>query len=80
VSCLKLDRDAGTADVLERVAEVTGGGRPLVVDVAIDYSRKTYFTAGVIRTNLGRLPWRDRLRFLGRAAGRRILPGSGAAR
>jgi acetolactate synthase-1/2/3 large subunit len=80
VSCLKLDRDAGTADVLERVAEVTGEGRPLVVDVAIDYSRKTYFTAGVIRTNLGRLPWRDRLRFLGRAAGRRILPGSGAAR
>jgi acetolactate synthase-1/2/3 large subunit len=80
VSCLKLDRDAETADVLERVAEVTGEGRPLVVDVAIDYSRKTYFTAGVIRTNLGRLPWRDRLRFLGRAAGRRILPGSGAAR
>ena len=65
--------DAAFLDVLERVAAVTGAGRPLVVDFAIDYSRKTYFTAGVLRTTLGRLPWRDRLRFLGRAAGRRIL-------
>jgi len=73
VSCLRLDRDAETPDVLERVAEVTGAGRPVVVDVAIDYSRKTYFTAGVVRTNLNRLPWRDRLRFLGRAVGRRVL-------
>jgi acetolactate synthase-1/2/3 large subunit len=73
VSCLKLDRDDETKGVLERVAAVTREGRPVVVDVAIDYSRKTYFTAGVIRTNLGRLPWRDRLRFLGRAAARRIL-------
>ena len=73
VSCLKLERDAETPDALERVAAVTREGRPVVVDVAIDYSRKTYFTAGVVRTNLGRLPWRDRLRFLGRAAGRRVL-------
>jgi len=72
--CLRLDRDAETPDVLERAAAETGAGRPVVVDVAIDYSRKTYFTAGVVRTTFGRLPWRDRLRFLGRAIGRRI-PG-----
>ena len=45
----------------------------MVVEVEIDYSRKTYFTKGVVRTNLGRLPWRDRARFIGRALGRRIL-------
>jgi acetolactate synthase-1/2/3 large subunit len=73
VSCLKLERDADTAGVLERVAAVTSEGRPVAVDVAIDYSRKTYFTAGVVRTNLGRLPWRDRLRFLARAAARHVL-------
>ena len=75
VSCLKLDQDAETTDVLERVAAVTSEGRPVVVDVAIDYSRKTFFTAGIVRTNLGRLPWRDRLRFLFRAASRRLRPG-----
>jgi acetolactate synthase-1/2/3 large subunit len=72
--CLRLDRDAETPDVLERAAAETGAGRPVVVDVAIDYSRKTYFTSGVVRTTFGRLSWRDRLRFLGRAVGRRI-PG-----
>jgi acetolactate synthase-1/2/3 large subunit len=73
VTCLRLDRDRETGDVMESVASVTRQGRPVVVDVAIDYAQKTYFTAGVVRTNLGRLPWRDRLRFLGRALGRRVL-------
>jgi acetolactate synthase-1/2/3 large subunit len=41
--------------------------------VAIDYSRRTYFTAGVVKTNLLRLPWRDRLRFIGRALRRRVF-------
>jgi acetolactate synthase I/II/III large subunit len=46
----------------------------VVIDVAIDYSRRTYFTRGVMRTNLGRLPFADRLRFIGRAIARRIMP------
>jgi acetolactate synthase-1/2/3 large subunit len=73
VESLALERDAETGQVLERVAAIVAEGRPVVVDVAIDYSRKTYFTSGVVRTNLGRLPWPDRLRFLGRAVGRRII-------
>jgi acetolactate synthase-1/2/3 large subunit len=72
VECLRLERDAETRWVLDRVEAVTAGGRPVVVDVAIDYSRRTYFTSGVVHTNLGRLPWPDRLRFLARAIGRRI--------
>jgi acetolactate synthase-1/2/3 large subunit len=47
-------------------------GRPVLVDVAIDYSEKTFFTRGVVRTMLGRLPWPDRLRFVWRALARRI--------
>jgi acetolactate synthase I/II/III large subunit len=41
----------------------------------VDYSARTYFTKGVVRTNLGRLPWQDRLRFIGRALGRRVFGG-----
>jgi thiamine pyrophosphate-dependent acetolactate synthase large subunit-like protein len=35
-------------------------------------THKTYFTRGVVKTTLGRLPWPDRLRFVGRALGRRL--------
>jgi acetolactate synthase-1/2/3 large subunit len=73
VEALSLERDAEISAVLRRVREITGAGRPVLVDVAIDYSRRTYFTAGVVKTNLLRLPWRDRLRFIGRALRRRVF-------
>jgi acetolactate synthase I/II/III large subunit len=47
-------------------------GQPVIVDVAIDYSQKTYFTRGVVTTNFWRLPWSERLRMLGRAASRHL--------
>ena len=52
---------------------IAAAGHPVLVDVAIDYSRRTYFTAGVVKTNLLRLPWPDRLRFIGRALTRRVF-------
>jgi len=72
VECLKLDRNAAIGDVLGRVLEINGAGRPVVVDVAIDYSHKTFFTRGVVSTTLNRMPWTDRLRFIGRAVGRKF--------
>ena len=72
VEFLTLDRDGDITAVLDRVAALTGAGRPVLVDTAIDYSNKTYFTRGVVKTTLLRLPWRDRLRFVGRALLRRI--------
>jgi acetolactate synthase-1/2/3 large subunit len=44
----------------------------VIVEVAIDYSRKTHFTRGVVKTNFWRLPWPERLRMLGRAAARHL--------
>ena len=75
VACLSLARDAEIVDVLSRAAEIAGDGDPVVIDVAIDYSERTYFTKGVVKTNLGRLPLKDRVRFIGRAVVRRIVPG-----
>ena len=71
VECLSLNRNADVEPVLRQALTVTGSGHPVVVDVGIDYSEKTYFTRGVLRANLGRLPWRDRLRFILRAVARR---------
>ena len=58
--------------VVARAKECADAGRPVLVDVAIDYSRKTWFTRGVVKTNLLRLPWADRLRFVARALARRV--------
>jgi len=72
VQYLRLDRDVEIVDVIDQAAGIAERGGPVVIDVAIDYSHKTYFTRGVVRTNFGRLPWADRLRFVLRALGRRV--------
>jgi len=72
VEHLELATDAQIPETLDRVAKITALGRPVLVDTAIDYSDKTYFTRGVVKTTLLRLPWPDRLRFIGRALLRRI--------
>ena len=46
---------------------------PVLVDVKIDYSKKTRLTKGVVKTNLGRFPLKEKIRFLSRAAKRHIL-------
>jgi acetolactate synthase-1/2/3 large subunit len=69
---LTLATDAGIAAAVARAKEIAGAGRPVLVDVAIDYSRKTFFTRGVVKTNFLRLPWSDRLRFVGRALARKL--------
>jgi acetolactate synthase-1/2/3 large subunit len=45
---------------------------PVIVDVHIDYSKRTRFTQGVVKTALKRFPFRDRVRFIGRAVMRKI--------
>ncbi len=47
-------------------------GEPVLVDVRIDYSKRTRFTAGVIRTNLQRFGLADQARLVGRALWRRM--------
>ena len=58
---------------VEKLAALLEGDRPVLVDVAIDYSRKTWFTEGVVKTTLGRLPLGDKARFVGRALWRRLV-------
>jgi acetolactate synthase-1/2/3 large subunit len=72
VEALTLARDDEIESVLERMRGILAAGRPVLVDVAIDYSERTYFTAGVVKTNLLRFSWPDRLRFIGRALKRKL--------
>jgi acetolactate synthase I/II/III large subunit len=72
VECLPLASESDIDAVLTRAATIVASGRPVALDVAIDYSRKTFFTRGVVATNLRRLPWRDRIRFVTRALARKV--------
>lgn len=72
IECLTLGRDADLDSVLTGMKARMDQGRPVIVDAAVDYSEKTWFTRGVVKTMLGRLSWKDRLRFIGRAAARKI--------
>lgn len=72
VEYLRIIRDHELDSVIRGALEVTRSGRPVLVEVDIDYSRKTYFTRGVVKTNFWRLPWRDRWRMVARALARRL--------
>ncbi|UCF21106.1 MAG: thiamine pyrophosphate-binding protein [Gemmatimonadota bacterium] len=77
VEYLELKDPKHTAAILREAHAIHDAGRPVLLEVAVDYSQATHFTRGVVRTNLGRLPWRDRARFLARALGRRLPRGDG---
>ena len=46
---------------------------PVIVDVAIDYSKKTYMTKGVVKVNLARFSLKEKIRFISRAIKRHVL-------
>jgi len=72
IPALRLDADEAVESVLLEADRLASEGTPVLVDVAIDYARKTYFTQGVVKTNLLRLPLKDQVRFLGRALLRKV--------
>jgi acetolactate synthase-1/2/3 large subunit len=64
--------DAALATAIAAARELAAAGKPVIVDVAIDYSKPTAFTQGTVKTNFRRLPLAQRLRMVVRAAKRRI--------
>jgi len=45
----------------------------VIVDVRIDYSKKTQFTVGTVKTNLDRFDTRTKVRMVGRALYRKVF-------
>jgi acetolactate synthase-1/2/3 large subunit len=61
--------ETGIGDALRVAAE----GKPVLVDVRIDYSKKTRFTTGTLKTNLRRFDTRNKIRIVGRALARKLF-------
>jgi acetolactate synthase-1/2/3 large subunit len=73
IQCLSMTADEEVPSVVAKAAAIAEGGRPALLDVTIDYSRKTFFTQGVVKANLLRLPFKDQARFVGRALKRKLM-------
>ena len=70
---IAMETDADIEPAVDEALDVSAGGRPVLVDVNIDYSRRTQMTKGVVKTNLGRFSTGEKVRFLARAAKRHLL-------
>lgn len=71
--CL-IEIDQDIESVLTRAREIAAAQRPVVVDVRVDYSRKSAFTQGIMQANSSRLPGSEKRRIGARALTRRLLP------
>lgn len=60
------------AEGIREALATAAKGQPVVVDVRIDYSKRTRFTKGVVGTVLKRFPLGDKFRFIGRAVVRKV--------
>ena len=68
-------RVAANGEVTEAIArarQFAATGRPVIVDLIMDYSKRTAFTQGAVKTNFKRLPLAQRLRMVVRAVKRKI--------
>lgn len=72
LDCLSMRNDGEIDEVIEGARVRLTAGRPVVIDAAVDYTARTWFTKGVVKTMLGRLSWPDRLRFITRAVVRKV--------
>ncbi len=70
--CLRDNNDV--VDGVERALEMAKTGRPVLVDVQVDYSKRTRFTKGAVKTQLSRMPNKTKARIVGRALWRRVAP------
>jgi acetolactate synthase-1/2/3 large subunit len=69
---ISLMDNAAIAGAVADATRLAGGGRPVIVDVAIDYAKKTAFTIGAGKSTFLRMPLGQKARILARAVGRRV--------
>jgi acetolactate synthase-1/2/3 large subunit len=67
-----IDSNAACEDGIRKALTLAGENRPVIVDVKIDYSKRTRFTKGIVKTNLERFTIGNKARFVGRALLRKV--------
>jgi len=67
-----IEDDSGIEKGIENALATAARKQPVIVDVRIDYSKRTRFTKGVVKTNLERFSISNKARFVGRALLRKV--------
>ena len=69
---VRIERDNEIRNGIEKALQDSDRGRPVLVDLFIDYRKATRFTKGIVKTNLDRFPLKEKIRFVSRALVRKI--------
>jgi acetolactate synthase-1/2/3 large subunit len=69
---VRMSSDADIGPALDQAFAAAAANRPVIVDVAVDYSKRTRFTEGIVKTNLERFDLGTKARLVGRALWRRL--------
>jgi len=67
-----IENDSAIDAAIERALAAMAEQRPVIVDVRIDYSKRTQYTIGAVKTNLRRFDTRNKLRIVSRALWRKL--------
>ena len=70
---LLMENDAQIDQIISTALKAAQSNKTVLVDIHIDYKKRTRFTKGVVKTVLGNFPLKDKVRFIGRAMTRKIL-------
>ncbi len=70
---IALDNDTQIDEVIAKALDLSDKGKHVMVDINIDYTKKTMLTKGVVKVNLSRFSFKEKIRFLSRAAKRHLL-------
>jgi len=73
VEYVKIANDNEIESKLAQAIELSENGQPVLIEVKIDYSKKTMMTKGVIKVNLKRFPFKEKVRFIARSVKRHII-------
>lgn len=69
---VRIDGNEDCATGIAEALRLASNNQPVLVDVQIDYSKRTRFTEGVVKATLKRFTPRDKVRVIGRALWRRV--------
>lgn len=70
---VSMQNDNEIESKIKEAIKVSSEGKPVIIDVNIDYSKKTMLTKGVLSTNLKGFPISEKIRFVSRAFKRHIV-------
>ena len=70
---IRMENDHEIDAKIKEAQEISAQGQAVIVDINIDYSKKTMLTKGVLTVNLKRFPISEKIRFVSRAIKRHFV-------